>query len=102
MPDNRGGRPRSIATSGTGEAHVGADYTPAEVEFLRAVEQFKQRARVRYPSAIDLLRLAVRMGYAPPGPVVTTGAETREDRASRVEGCGPAPGPDRAAIARQT
>lgn len=63
MPDNRRNHVRSIATSGTGESNVGSDYSPAEVDFLRAVEQFKQRARVRYPSAVDLLRLAVRMGY---------------------------------------
>lgn len=58
-----------------GAANTGADYTPQEIAFLKAVEVFKRRHRVKFPSFVDVLRVACEMGYRPPG----------EDGAARVK-----------------
>jgi hypothetical protein len=55
-----GGRTKrkSIALSGSDP-----EYTPEEIEWILAVEKFRKRERVYYPSSVDLLRLARSMGY---------------------------------------
>ena len=48
------------------KTYPGADYTDEETEWLRTVERWKKVNRVRFPSAVDLLRLAKAMGYRKP------------------------------------
>lgn len=48
------------------------DYTDEEMEFLKAVEEFKKKRRVRFPHATDYLAVLVSLGYrkvVEPGPV---------------------------------
>lgn len=42
---------------------VGSEYTPAEVAFIRAMEQYQKRTRRRYPSFVEVLRVAESLGY---------------------------------------
>lgn len=39
------------------------EYTAAEAEFLREVEAWKKKHRCQFPTAVELLRIAVGMGY---------------------------------------
>ncbi len=48
---------------GLGEVHVGAEYDAAEMEFIRAVDEFKRRRGVRFPSNTQLLRVLLSLGY---------------------------------------
>lgn len=62
----------SRAATGT-ENFPGADITPAEWEFLRALEAFQRRTGRRYPSGREVLGVLLGLGYrkpadAPPPP----------------------------------
>jgi len=48
---------------GLGEVHVGAEYDAAETEFLKAVDEFKRRRGVRFPTNTQLLRVLLSLGY---------------------------------------
>lgn len=81
----KGKRSQSIATR-SGSVDEGAEYTAEEVRYLKAVEAFKTRARCRFPTAVDLLRVAVRMGYRPPCEVAGLAVQPRESCEQRVAG----------------
>jgi hypothetical protein len=46
-----------------GVAHQGADYTPEEVEYLRALTAFKQTHGKPFPSEIDRLNILRALGW---------------------------------------
>lgn len=56
-------RPRGMI-SGTTEHQ----YTDDELEFLKAVEEWKKRHRRLFPAVTELLRVAAALGYRKPGP----------------------------------
>ncbi|QEL18597.1 hypothetical protein [Limnoglobus roseus] len=41
-------------------------YSDDELRFLRAVDAYKAKNRVKFPTAVDLLRVAVSIGYRLP------------------------------------
>jgi hypothetical protein len=52
----------------TGRAHYretfpGADVTPEELEFLKAMERFQRRHRRRYPTCREVLFVLKSLGY---------------------------------------
>ncbi len=51
-------------THATSRIDVGANYTPDELEFLKAVEAWKRRTRRQFPTCVDYLRIALELGYA--------------------------------------
>lgn len=53
-------RPRAAYFNGT---QVGHEYSAEDMEFLKALEQFKQKHRIKFPSAIDHLNVARSLGY---------------------------------------
>ncbi len=42
---------------------AGDEYTPDEVEFLRAMEAFKKDHKRPFPTFVDVLRVAESIGY---------------------------------------
>lgn len=46
----------------------GADYTDAELEFLRAVQAWQSRTGIRFPAATHYLRILTDLGYRKIGP----------------------------------
>ena len=53
-------RPRAAYFNGT---QVGHEYSAEDMEFLKALEHFKQKHRIKFPSAIDHLNVARMLGY---------------------------------------
>ncbi len=47
----------------TNEIHVGGDYTPEEVEFLRAMDRYKHDRQRPFPTWREVLRVCVSLGY---------------------------------------
>ncbi len=43
--------------------HPGDDYTPDELEFMRAVDQFKRRFRKPFPTCREILDIVFALGY---------------------------------------
>ncbi len=48
---------------GTGRLDIGHDYTPDEVEFFRAVSNFKTNRNCINPTARDVLEIVRQLGY---------------------------------------
>ncbi|QEL19230.1 hypothetical protein [Limnoglobus roseus] len=55
----KGKRQESIARR-SGSAEEGTLYSEDELRFLQSVEEFKRRGKVRFPTHVDLFRLAKR------------------------------------------
>ncbi|QEL17670.1 hypothetical protein [Limnoglobus roseus] len=64
----KGVRHESIALQ-SNSAEGGVMYSDNELRFLRAVDAYKAKNRVKFPTAVDLLRVAVQVGYRPPEDV---------------------------------
>ncbi|QEL19221.1 hypothetical protein [Limnoglobus roseus] len=58
----KGVRHDSIALQ-SNSAEGGVTYTDDELRFLRAVDAYKAKNKVKFPTAVDLLRVAVSIGY---------------------------------------
>lgn len=43
--------------------HVGSTYSPEELEFLKAVQEFMKKNNIRFMSIIDYLLVAKSIGY---------------------------------------
>lgn len=41
----------------------GCDYTADEIEFMRAIEEFKRRERRKFPSWCEVLAVLMALGY---------------------------------------
>lgn len=54
---------REPTTAGTLQTHPGSKYTPDEIEFMRAVEQYQKRLGRKFLSSTDYLRVALSLGY---------------------------------------
>ena len=54
-----------------GGVGCGGDYTPAECEFLKAVDAWRRAHRRPFPAATDYLKIAASLGYARPDPQPT-------------------------------
>jgi len=52
------------------ENHPGADVTPEEFVFLKAVERFQRRTRRRYPSWREILSILRSLGYRKVGRAI--------------------------------
>ena len=50
----------------TDEIHTGADYTPEELAFLRAMDQYKREHRRPFPSWREVLDVLRSLGWRPP------------------------------------
>lgn len=46
-----------------GEPHLGAEYTPEEVEFMMFMDDMKHRTGIRFPKWTDILAWARQLGY---------------------------------------
>lgn len=46
-----------------GYLHLGSEYTPDQVEFLRAVDRYKREHRRPYPTWAEVLAVAKSLGY---------------------------------------
>ena len=60
LAKSQGPRPHGNYFSGTG---IGSDYTDDEREFLAALDRWKIEKRVKFPSAVDILNVAISIGY---------------------------------------
>lgn len=47
----------------SGEEHPGWDFTPDELEFLKAMERYQRRMRRRYPTWREVLAVLRGLGY---------------------------------------
>jgi hypothetical protein len=45
------------------DTHRGAEYTPEEVQFLRALDRWQRRTHTRFPTATEVLAVAVSCGW---------------------------------------
>lgn len=50
-------------TAGLNGVEVGADFTPAEIEFMLAMDAFKLRTHTANPDCRDVLAVAKALGY---------------------------------------
>lgn len=69
------GRRREGQHSAVHAANVGAEYSDAEKEWLKAIAVFQSKHR-RYPTMLEAYRLALSLGYlkvAPESPLPTFG-----------------------------
>jgi hypothetical protein len=48
---------------GSHEINMGADYTEEEVEFIREMDRFMREKRRRFPTFVEVLRVAKSLGY---------------------------------------
>lgn len=56
-------QPKALLRDGTSVVHVGADYTPDEAEFLRAVGAYQKATGRKFPTFVEVLRIAHSLGY---------------------------------------
>ncbi len=42
---------------------LGTEYTADDMEFLKAVEEFKRKNKVKFPTHLDILTIAKSLGY---------------------------------------
>lgn len=59
-------QPRQRHPSGYQERFKGSNYTPAEVEFIRAVDEYRRRTGRKFLTATEYLAIAVQLGYRRP------------------------------------
>jgi hypothetical protein len=57
---------RRLVEPGTDPATCDPDYTPEQVEFLRACDLIRERLHKRFLTATDYLEVAVQLGYRKP------------------------------------
>lgn len=55
--------PKKIEYLAAGENFPGADFTPDEWEFIRAVRAYQARTKRRYPTWREILAVARELGY---------------------------------------
>jgi len=58
-------KPDTVEPTGTDvyTSFPGSDYTPAEAEFLKAVERYQRANKKKFLSHVDYLRVAASLGY---------------------------------------
>ena len=66
----RGGRKvtQTGMPAGTHPADSAVEYTPAEFEFLRAMERYKREHRRPHPTCCEVLAVALSLGYRKVAP----------------------------------
>lgn len=55
--------PKSRFRCGNGETGPGDDYTPAEIEFMMAMDRYKRENNRPHPSWLEVLNVAKDLGY---------------------------------------
>lgn len=71
---------RTPTALASGEAFLGGEYTAAEWEYIRAVDAWQKKHRVRYPAATDYLSILVGLGYSKGRCAVTVSECEQFDR----------------------
>ncbi len=51
----------------TGQVNVGSDYSDDEIEFMMAVDKFKRRTDIKFPTLAELLSIVKDLGYSKNG-----------------------------------
>ena len=62
---------RRIGEDG-GTINIGSNYTPDELEFIKAVDKYKREKRRPFPTFVEILHIAKELGWrqvAPNDPV---------------------------------
>jgi hypothetical protein len=62
------------------------DYTPEEIEFMRAMDEYKRTSGRMFPTCSEVLEVIRSLGYAKPAPVVQPEALAVQPDASTVAG----------------
>jgi hypothetical protein len=68
MPERQSGRRGRFDHIGVQERDVGSDYTPEEIAYIRACEQYRKRRGRTFMSCRDHLIVALQLGYRLAGP----------------------------------
>ncbi len=59
--------------------HPGANFTPDELAFVKAIDRFRHKTGRKFLSAVDHLRVALLLGYRLPEQPTTTPLRTDND-----------------------
>jgi hypothetical protein len=64
-PSMDGGRPVKTDEDGCGvnRQNIGSNYTSEDLEFMRAMEEYKRRKHRKFPTVTDALEVARSLGY---------------------------------------
>jgi hypothetical protein len=54
---------RSWNRTGSGDTHIGGDYTDDEMEFIKAMDRFRREKKRRFPTCRDILSVIRELGY---------------------------------------
>lgn len=68
------GRANARYTTGSQETCVGADYTPDELEVLKAVDAYRRRTGKKFPTVTEIMTVMAGLGWRPPVKTAPPGA----------------------------
>jgi hypothetical protein len=60
------------------QVNIGADYTEEEVEFLKVMDRYIRRVGRKFPTFVEVLRVAKAVGYAKTTPPLPPGGSNGE------------------------
>lgn len=52
-----------MRSQGFGDINIGSEYTPDQIEFLKAMERYKRVRRRPFPTWHEVLEVLVSLGY---------------------------------------